>query len=80
MRPSVFCPEDCLMEGLPGCTPGCLHSRDRVFKTPEDVEVVWTRGQTKKGQIVGRADNTLYLKVGDDISTVSATTVLIRSK
>ena len=59
--PSPFCPPDCLFEGLPGCT-GCRHHRDKVFKNPEDVEVKGFKGTLKKAKIVGRADNTLYVK------------------
>jgi hypothetical protein len=81
MKPSILCPQDCVMEGLPGCTPGCLHSRDKIFKNPEDVSVFFVRGQRKDAQVIGRADDTLYVKVeGEGIRGMSVNSQLIKSR
>ena len=60
-KPSPLCPEDCNFKNLPGCS-GCRHSRDVIFRNPEDVEVKFVKGLFRKAKIIGRADDILYVK------------------
>lgn len=74
-KPSPFCPTDCRWVGVPKvCDTDCNHSRDRVFRSPQNISIKRNWGDENK-KIVGRNGDYLYL---DDKSSINIKSPLIK--
>jgi hypothetical protein len=72
-RPSPWCPTDCNFVGVPKmCTTDCTHRSDKVFKTPQAINVN-TGGRREDLTVIGRNGDYLYLSNGTSINVNNPT-------